>query len=559
MKITLLLALLCVSLAAPARAKVPSPKDLSVEELVGQVFMIAIDTPIAAAREADIRSGRLSGALLRWDKFDGDQARAFSAKLREWSASSPHAIPFWVSTDHEGGPTFTMRRYGGAPYPGNLALGAAGSEKFARDAAREMGEELRSMGISITFAPDLDVNNNPLNPIIGLRSFGEDPKAVARLGVAALKGYRDGGVLAVPKHFPGHGETADDSHTGLPISTKTLTALEATELVPFRAAIAAGTRAIMPAHMVMPALGTAMNQPVTLSSAALDGFLRGKMGFQGLVFSDNLDMGAIANVYGSSEAAVLSLLAGQDVLMLGKGDFPSSFAAVVDAVNSGRLPRKRLEATVGRILAAKRRLGLFGAKPAVALSAETKAAHAASARRIAEAAVTLVRNDGTLPLKLAPEQVLGVVLVRNPRYPDEAALFASEVAKRHPRVEFVDIPAMFPSTAAVENAYARLSSAAVVIAGTYQFGVPVATNTVNLVQRLAARPAPLVAVSLMNPYDLAVTTGARAQVCAYGFTNSSIEASVRLMFGEIPAKGRLPVTVPGVAARGDGLRPKSRR
>jgi beta-N-acetylhexosaminidase len=545
MKILLLAAAAALLAALPARAaRVPAPRDLSVEELVGQTFMIAIDTGIAAAREADVRAGRLGGGMLRWDRFDGDQARAMSETLRAWSESAPHKIPFWVSTDHEGGPTFTQRLYGVAPFPGSMALGAAGSDELARGAARATARELRALGIHITFAPSLDVNSNPANPIIGLRSYGQDPALVERLGLAALRGYRDGGILAVSKHFPGHGDTSDDSHLGLPVSTKTLAELEATELVPFRAAIKDGAEAIMPAHMVFAALGTPADRPVTLSSAAIEGFLRGTLGFQGLVFTDSLDMGAIVNVYGSSESAVLALLAGNDILLIGKGDYPSSFAAVVAAVESGRIPRARLEASVARILEAKRRLGLFrnGAAPRP-LGAEELAKDRSLAQRAADEAVTLVRNDGLLPLKLNDAQVLRLVLFHSPRYAVEAARFAAAVGARHKLTEVVDLP-VSPSTTAVSETLA-LTPAAAVVVGTYQYGTSTPATQAALVRGLIAGPAPVAAVSLMNPYDLAVSSGARAAICAYGMTDSSLDAAARLLFGELKARGRLPVTAPG--------------
>ena len=539
-----LAAVLLLLAAGPAlAAKAPRLKDLSVEELVGQTFMIAIDTDIAIAREADVRAGRLGGGMLRWDRFTADEARATSEKFREWSAASPHGIPFWFSTDHEGGPTFTQRRYGVAPFPGSMALGAAGSDELARASAEATARELRALGVSITFAPSLDVNSNPANPIIGLRSYGQDPALVTRLGLATLKGYRDGGILAVPKHFPGHGDTSDDSHTGLPVSAKTRAELEATELVPFRAAIKAGAEAIMPAHMVFPALGAPAGRPVTLSSAVIEGYLRGELGFKGLVFSDSLDMGAILNVYGSSDSAVLALLAGNDVLLIGKGDYPGSFAAVVDAVKSGRIPRARVEESVARILEAKRRLGLFSSKAPKPLDPETLARDRALAQRVADEAVTLVRNDGVVPLKLTGAQTLSLVLFHSPRYADEAARFAAAVAKRHPLTEVFDL-ALSPSTAAVAGVLAHARTAAVVVAGTYQFGTPVSAAQAGLVQALIAGPAPVVAVSLMNPYDLALSTGARAAVCAYGMTDSSLEAVARLLFGEIKPRGRLPVAVP---------------
>jgi len=545
MKTTVLCALLAAGVSSVSAA--PRAAELSDDELVGQVFVVAADTGVAAAREADIRAGRLGGVLLRWDKFTGEQARGFSATLEAWSASAPHRVPVWVTVDHEGGPTFTQRGYGTAPFPGNMALGAAGSEELAYKAAKATGRELRAIGAHVTFAPALDVNSNPANPIIGVRSFGEDPALVARLGAAAVRGYRDGGVLAVVKHFPGHGDTSDDSHLGLPVNSKPLDALEKTELVPFRAAFAAGAEAVMPAHMVFAALGTAPDQPVTLSSAAIEGFLRGRLGFDGLVVSDSLDMGAIANVYGSSQAAILSLLAGNDVLLLGKADYPSAFAAVRAALADGRLPRARLEAAVDRILAAKERLGLFRRADPRPETPQEFAAGRYLARRSAESSVTVVRRGGLLPLRLGPDKTLGVVLAHSPRFAAEAALFAAEISSRHPRSVFVDLP-ISPSTAAVAGALARLAGSDVVIAGTYQFGMPLSAGQTGLIARLTSFRTPVIALSLMNPYDLSAWNRARAALCVYGMTESSLKAAARVIFGEIPAKGRLPVTVPGLRA-----------
>jgi beta-N-acetylhexosaminidase len=546
--------LLAASPALAARPRVPSPKDLSVEELVGQVFMIAIDTEIAVARRDDIEAGRVGGALLRWDRFTGPQARAFAAEMGVWSRESPHRIPMWLSTDHEGGPLFTQRLYGAAPFPGNMALGAARSPSLAYRAAKETARELRALGLSVTFAPVLDVNTNPADPVIGLRSFGDDPARVARLGVAALNGYRDGGLLAVPKHFPGHGDAAVDSHLGLPVNLKPLSALDATELVPFRAAFKAGARAVMPAHMVFPALGTARDQPVTLSSAALRGFLRGRMDFHGLIFSDSLDMGAIADVHGSSEAAVLALEAGNDVLLLGKADFPSAFAAVVAAVRSGRVPRARLERSVARILREKERLGLFRPERVPPESAETRERGRALARRVAERAVTLVKNDGLLPLRLKPGRTLAAILVHSRRFDAEARRFAAQLERRHSRVETVDLPEVSPSEAQVAEALSRARGAAAIVVGTYRYGAADAPGQKRLLDAIAASGTPWAAVSLMNPYDLDLSTGADAQVCAYGMTDSALDAAARLLFGEIRPRGRLPVSVPGVAPRGAGLR-----
>jgi beta-N-acetylhexosaminidase len=232
------------------------------------------------------------------------------------------------------------------------------------------------------------------------------------------------------------------------------------------------------------------------------------------------------------------------VLLIGKGDYPASCAAVVDAVKSGRVPRARLEASVARILEAKRKLGLFrddaAARP---LSEDQRRLDAALAQRAADEAVTVVRDAGFLPLKLAEAQLLRLVLFHSPRYSAEATSFASAVAARHANTELVDLP-VSPSTSVAAGVLA-LPRAAVVIVGTYQYGTPVPAAQAGLVRALIAGPAPVAAVSLMNPYDLPVSAGARAAICAYGMTDSALEAVARVLFGEIKPKGRLPVAVPG--------------
>jgi len=530
----------------------PAAAEPSLEEKAGQLFMVAIDTEIAARYESYIRSGRLGGAILRWDRFSGAEARAFSQRMQEWASSSPSRIPFWVGTDHEGGPFFTQRLFGGAPFPGNMALGAAGSESLAEEAAYALGLELRALGIHVTFAPVLDVQTNPDNPIIGVRSFGEDPGQVSRLGLASLRGYRRSGILPVVKHFPGHGEASVDSHLELPVVAKSLEALRGSHLLPFRAAIEAGAPALMPAHIVFPALGTG-SLPVTLSSPALQGFLRKEMGFGGAVFSDSLDMGAIAGRYGAGEAAILALLAGNDVLLAGKADFPQVYEAVLAAVRGGRIPRERLEEAAGRVLSLKR-LGLLGAgRRALPFKTLGRRRHRRLARRIAELSVTLARNEGALiPLRPPKESTLCVVVMRSPRFEEEARLLVSEIRRRHLRTESVELLHV-PERASAAEALERARRADFLVVGTFAFGTGDFKDQVSLVREILALGKPTVLISFMNPYDLRHFPGARAALCTYGLTRSALEAAVRVLFGERKPRGRLPVTIPGFAKAGEGL------
>lgn len=529
-----MLAPIMLFLASAAFATPSSPVEkilagLSVEQKVGQLFMIAIDTEIAANYEPQIRAGRLGGVLLRWDRFTGGQVRDFVAKMRDWTDATPGKLPLLFSSDHEGGPLFTQRMYGGTIFPGNMALGAAGSAALAEEAAYDTARELKDLGIQIDFAPVLDVNNNPDNPIIGIRSFGENPAKVAIFGVAAIRGYQRGGVIPAAKHFPGHGNTAVNSHLDLPVIAHSMKEWEKTELVPFRAAIKAGVPMIMTAHIVVPAIDPTL--PVTLSSAAIDGFLRKKLGFGGVVVSDSLDMAAIAKTYGMPEAAVRAFEAGCDILLLGKGDFPGSYDRVLASVRQGRVSEKRLDQSVRRILKIKDSSGLlrFGI-----------AAHQDLARRIAEASITLVRNQQSLvPFRLPEDKTLVVLMARHSRYAAEAALFKEELLKRHARTEFIELTPR-PDVKAIDEAVEKARGGHVFLLASYQIDTLDSRDQVELYRRLAMLGKPIIIASLMNPYDLKNFPEARTQLCTYGITPASLRALVRVLFGEIKPKGRRP-------------------
>lgn len=537
--------------AAPARAaRVP------LETQLGQLFVVALDTEIAARDEADIRAGRLGGGLLRWDRFTGEQARDFAARLRSWAAAGPSGLPFLVSADHEGGPVFTQPLYGGTVFPGNMALGAAGSPALAEAAAEATARELRVLGVDVDFAPDVDVNTNPDNRIIGLRSFGDDPRAVAALGAAAVRGYRNGGVIPVVKHFPGHGASPENSHFDMPVIDKSTSELDAVELVAFRAALAAGAPAVMPAHILFPALEPG-GLPVTLSSAAIGGLLRGRLGFRGVVVSDSMDMGAITKRYGEPEAAVMALAAGCDLIVLGKVDFPSVYERVLAAVQEGRLPRRRVRDAFARVAALKARFAPppAAAPPAAPVVYPGLRRHAALARTIAERAVTLLKDDQRLlPLRLRADERLLVVLFRSPRYAAATAAFRGAIARRHERVEFIEA-APSPDRASVAAALGRAQDADVILIGTSEWGPP-SPRQADATAKLLAAGKPAVLVSLMNPYDLRRWPQAKTALAVYGITPYELDALARLLFGEISPRGRLPVDIPGLYRRGDGLTPR---
>ncbi|MDE2512103.1 MAG: glycoside hydrolase family 3 C-terminal domain-containing protein, partial [Elusimicrobia bacterium] len=354
--------------------------------------------------------------------------------------------------------------------------------------------------------------------------------------------------------FPGHGASAENSHFDMPVIEKTAAQLDAVELVPFRAALKAGAPLVMPAHILFPAYEPG-GLPVTLSSAVIGGLLRGKLGYRGVVVSDSLDMGAITKRYGEAEAAVKALAAGCDLLVLGKVDFPPVYAHVLAAVKDGRLPRARVEEAYRRVAALKARFPRRPPPLTVSSGAAVypgAAKSAALARRISERAVTLLKNDeGLLPLKLPRDKTLLVLLFRSPRYVAETAAFRRELEARHARVDFLET-APSPDTATVAAALERAPSAGAVLVGTSEWGPPSRLQQ-ETTEKLLASGKPAILVSLMNPYDLRRWPPAKTVAAIYGVTPAELSALARLLFGEIRPRGRLPVSVPGLYVRGDGL------
>ncbi len=543
--------------AVPARAIGVEDvlRSLTLEQRIGQLFMVAIDTEIAARYEDDIRTGRLGGGLLRWERFRADELIGFAGRLQEWSGESNPDVPFLIAVDHEGGPLFTQKSFGATIFPGNMALGAARSTILAEKAARASGAELRALGIHVDFAPVLDVNTNPRNPIIGVRSFGENPRRVAKLGAAAINGYLQARILPVAKHFPGHGDTSRDSHTDLPVVHKSPERWRKEDLLPFKKAIRAGVPMVMPAHIRAPALG-AVDGPVTHSSSVLEGVLREELGFKGVIVSDSLDMGAITERWGEAEAAIRAFEAGCDLLLLGKGDYPRVFKAFEQAVLVGRISPERVEASVRRILEAKRRIGILGDEkrgglpkllkgrsPAFRLL-QMKREHRGFAVEIAEQAVTLVRDGpGLLPLRLGRSGRVVLVSFAPARFHREMRSFADALQLRHPRTDWIELPPV-PSGRRAKEVLRRARGADVLIIGSYEWGTKPLDAQIRLIHGLLGLGKPGVLISLMNPYDLRHYSDARTALAVYGPTEAMLGAAARGLFGEIRLRGRLPVQVP---------------
>ena len=404
------------------------------------------------------------------------------------------------------------------------------------------------------YAPVSDVNINPNNPVIGIRSIGGDPALVSELAAAQVKGFHAGGVSAVAKHFPGHGDTGVDSHFGLPQVTHSLEQIRDIDLPPFEADIAAGVDTIMTAHVVMPAIDP--DVPATMSRKVLTGLLRKKLGFEGLIVTDALDMAGAAATYPPDVAPVRAILAGADQLLV-PPQMDTAYAAVLAAVRSGQIGERRLDASVRRILVHKYERGLFDdplVDPVAAAATMGAADHLATAQSITDRTTTLVKNDdGVLPLAAEPRDVLvtgwGVTTT---------ALLGTALESRGATAEVLQTGTT-PTTAQIDDAVAAAKDADLVVVSTnnaYAVDASTASPTVGaaaqtqLVRALLATGTPVVVAAMRNPYDVASFPAASTVVDTYGYTPDQVESLVRVLFGEVAPVGRLPVAIP--TSRGTG-------
>ncbi|WP_019629186.1 glycoside hydrolase family 3 protein [Actinomadura atramentaria] len=482
-------------------------RDMSLREKVGQLFVP--DFADAAAATKLVEKYHVGGLIYFPRNMPSPEATARLSNSLQKAASTP----LLIGVDEEQG--IVHRAPFITRFPGNMALGATRNPGYVREAAQVTAAELRAVGINQNYAPDADVNVNPANPVIGPRSFGSDPKLVASLVSAAVAGYQGAGVAATVKHFPGHGDTDVDSHTGLPVIEHSRSYWQRLDAPPFEAAVAAGVDAVMSAHIVVPRLDPS-GDPSTLSHAVLTGLLRDKLHFNGVIITDSLKMAGVRKKYGDAVAPVRAIQAGADQLLM-PPNLPKAFDAVLAAVRKGTITEKRLDESLTRILTLKQRRGLFkgtAVDPDKAGAAMRTAAHRRTARTVAEHSVTLVRNDGgTLPLGSKKVFVTG---------PQSAAL-----------------------RSALRSAGVRAASSA-------------KDADVTVVTVLGGRPAipagarSVVVAALGLPYVLKQAGGAAATVAAYSSSPVSITALARVLAGKVKPAGRLPVPAAGRKA-GHGL------
>ena len=494
---------------------------------------------------------------------------SYAAKLNELQARS--RIPLLVTSDFEsGGPGMRINHSyalpsllpqgGGTSFPPTMAFGAIGDERFAREYGRITAVEAKAVGLHLNFAPVLDVNSNPENPVINTRSFGEDPEMVARLGVAFIEGSHEGGILSTAKHFPGHGDTRTDSHVTLPVVPADLKRLNSLELVPFRRAVDEGVDAVMTAHVVVAGVQGLEAAPATFDARFMTDLLRDDMGFEGLLFTDALVMGALSDRYGTGEVSVMALEAGSDVLLM-PTDVTEAIDAVMAALHEGRLEPAKIRASARRVLETKARAGLHLGRM-VDLDAVDEvvgaADHLAFADTVATRSITLLRDrDAVLPVDPGrTRRVLSLTYAR----PDDliagstfdSALGSLVQVARRVRVGPETLPEVYDSL----RAFVRESD--LVIVSVYvppRSGTGEVSVSEDMADFIAAMgpERPMMVISFGNPYLLTSLPESPGYLIAWGAHEVSQRAAVRALFGQAAISGRLPVSIPPYHRIGNGL------
>lgn len=540
-------------------------KNMTVEEKIGQMLMPVIDgTKATPQLEKMIKDYHLGGVILFSENI---QSIEQIVKLTNDIQSLSLQIPLFISTDQEGGLVYRLSQ--GTKFPGNMALGATFSEDLAYKVGKVIGSELKAVGINWDLAPVMDVNVNPYNPVIGIRSFGGNPDVVAKLGVAFMKGLQENKIASCVKHFPGHGDVDVDSHLGLGTVNKNRETLEKIELKPFEEAIQAGTDALMTAHLSFPALDDTkviaktsegvqkeITIPATLSHKILTDLVRKTWGYEGVIITDAMNMKAISDNFGPVDAVVRAVKAGADIILM-PVDLNGAFNELVLETKKGIISEKRIDDSVRRILKLKYKLGLMETKD-IDLENMIQQARAIVGneknllveKEVAERSITLLRNSGNL-LPLGKETLNKKILIIGGTK-DLVNGFVNELKKYHPGNNaflVINNGTLRGSGSLTSDLKKAIDGSDIVI---------LMTNNIMSPNSLAEKIVnyggdKVIGIAVRNPYDIMYYPQVKVYLVQYGWNPCSIKAMVDVLFGAVNPTGKLPVEIPGLYPIGYGL------
>ena len=539
----LLLSVVCLMCALPLAAQMRF-EDLSPEEQLGQTLVVFVDVDSAELVRPAIEQGKIGGVLIQWGNYSLAETKKLVDKLQTWAANSPHKIPLFISIDYEGGTVYTPITLGFDYLPTNMMLSAARDEEGAAAIAYLAGLELRRAGVHINFSPVLDVNSNPHNPIIGVRSFGSDPASVTRMGGALINGFKAADIVSVVKHFPGHGDTSADSHYDVPVVRASYSQLQKIHLAPFEAAVKQGVPGVMTGHILYPALDN--KNVATFSRPILQDLLRGTMGFKGLIVTDSLDMKSATSYCTIPGCAVRALESGADMILLGRYIKPVSvFSQVWREVQAKHL-EPAVEDAARKVFDLKKQMGLLDNSRAVPAPIE-EAYHMALAKISAES-VTLVRDrKKLLPFKLAANKkpTVCAVFFAPARFADQLMSFSKPFLQKGWTIRSYNA-ALTPRKKDSQRAAACAKGADLLIVTSLQWADKTNINQKNAINGLIGENPNTVFISTMSPYDIKNYPEADVVLATYGLNKYVLQTAADIVLGNQSARGVLPVDLPDV-------------
>lgn len=526
-------------------------KDLTLREKIGQMIITS-----GYGNESDVNSSEYKrlkklvqneniGGIIFFKGNSQNQA-ILTNRLQEISN-----IPLLISQDFERGTA--MRLDDGSLFPNNMALGATRNPELAYRMGIQIAKECKAIGVHQNYAPVLDINNNPNNPIINVRSFGEDPELVSLFGNSFIKGIQEEGIIATAKHFPGHGDTDIDSHSDLPVLNFDIDRLNRIELIPFKNAIREGVKSIMIAHISFPALDKREYVPSSLSEAVVNNLLINELGYKGLIITDALNMDGITKHFSTKEVAVMCVKAGIDLILMPQGE-KAAIDAIENAVNKGIIKEERINESVFKILQAKEFLGLnkrkfVNAEKVKDIINSPESQHLA--QEIAYESITLVKNDNDfLPIKKLIDKKCLLISLNNGSDKANSDLFINEFTERAKKIFLSGNNIEF--TGEINNLQSIQNEAnnydiiifpvfAKVKIRTGTVGLP--KSQIDLINSLTNSGKEVIVISLGNPYLIRGFEDIDSYICSYGDAPVSVIATIKAIFGEIPFKGKLPISI----------------
>lgn len=538
-----LLAFLLMGISSPAA---PTTFDeLSLEEKLGQTLVAFVDVDSAELVRPAIEAGKLGGVLIQWGNYSLPETEKLIQKLQGWAAKSPHQIPLLISIDYESGTVHTPITLGFDYLPTNMMISAANDEESAAAIAYLAGLELKHAGVHVNFSPVLDVNNNPHNPIIGVRSFGSDPSNVTRMGGALIHGFQAAGILSVVKHFPGHGDTGQDSHYDVPVVKATYEQLQRVHLAPFYQAIQQNVDGIMTGHVLYPALDA--KNIATFSKPILQDLLRKKMGFNGLIVTDSLDMKSATSYCTLAECAVRSLASGEEMILLGRYIKPLSlFDQILAGVMRDKLHRQ-VEDAARKIFDIKIKMGLFEKDRPATKPSSSQRAYLTELSKISDKAVTLVRDrKKQLPFAANPsatrKPIVCAVFFAPSRFTDQLVSFSQPFLEKGWQIRSYNA-ALSPRQKDSQRAAQCAKGADLLIITSLQWADKTNINQKNIISGFLKENKNVVFISTMSPYDIPAYPQADIVLATYGLNKYVLKTAANIILGNLQPQGKLPVAL----------------